>query len=176
MLDEEYGEPVSEHFAEFEEEAFAAASIGQVQARRCSTDAGRRSRSSIRRVEGVESDARNAGMLVRLARRWRQASTREVAEELRERVMEELDYEYEAQNQRSFSRAYRDHPFIYVPDVITRLRRRVLVTEYVEGTQFDEIKQSGDERSRFGEIVFRFCFGSIYHLQHFNADAHPPTS
>ena len=21
--------------------------------------------------------------------------------------------------------------------------------------------------------MFRFCFGSIYHLQHFNADAHP---
>ncbi len=30
-----------------------------------------------------------------------------------------------------------------------------------------------DERDRFAEIVFRFCFGSIYHLQHFNADAHP---
>ena len=29
------------------------------------------------------------------------------------------------------------------------------------------------EQDRFGEIVFRFCFGSIYHLQHFNADAHP---
>ena len=30
-----------------------------------------------------------------------------------------------------------------------------------------------EEKDRFGEIVFRFCFGSIYHLQHFNADAHP---
>jgi ABC1 atypical kinase-like domain len=30
-----------------------------------------------------------------------------------------------------------------------------------------------EERNRFGEIVFRFCFGSIYHLQHFNADSHP---
>src|SRR5919206_411921 len=29
------------------------------------------------------------------------------------------------------------------------------------------------DRDRFGEIVYRFCFGSIYHLQHFNADAHP---
>ena len=90
-------------------------------------------------------------------------------------MLEELDYEYEAQNQRTFARAYRGHPFIYVPDVITRLsRRRVLVTEYVEGMQFDEVKQLDDEeRSRFGEIVFRFCFGSIYHLQHFNADSHP---
>ena len=80
---------------------------------------------------------RNAGMLVRLARALAPGlDAKEVAEELRERVMEELDYEYEAQNQRSFSRAYRDHPFIYVPDVITRLsRRRVLVTEFVEGAQ-----------------------------------------
>ena len=89
--------------------------------------------------------------------------------------MEELDYEYEAQNQRTFSRAYRDHPFIYVPEVITRLsRRRVLVTELVEGLDFEQIKElPHEERSRFGEIVFRGSFGSIYHLQHFNADPHP---
>ena len=177
VLDEEYGEPVSEHFAEFEEEAFAAASIGQVH--RATLLDGRAVAVKIQYpgvAEALESDMRNAGMLVRLAQALAPGlDAKEVAQELRERVMEELDYEYEAQNQRSFSRAYRDHPFIYVPDVITRLsRRRVLVTEYVEGTQFDEIKQSGDEeRSRFGEIVFRFCFGSIYHLQHFNADSHP---
>jgi predicted unusual protein kinase regulating ubiquinone biosynthesis (AarF/ABC1/UbiB family) len=90
-------------------------------------------------------------------------------------VTEELDYEYEAQNQRAFARAYRRHPFIYVPDVLTRLsRRRVLVTEYVEGLGFEEVKRlEKRERDRFGEIVFRFSFGSIYHLQHFNADPHP---
>ena len=100
---------------------------------------------------------------------------REVTRELRDRVLEELDYEYEAQNQRSFARAYRDHPFIYVPDVITRLsRRRVLVTEFVEGINFDEILELDHvQRSRFGEIIFRGSFGSIYHLQHFNADPHP---
>jgi tRNA A-37 threonylcarbamoyl transferase component Bud32 len=90
-------------------------------------------------------------------------------------VLEELDYEYEAQNQRTFARAYRGHPVIYVPDVVTRLSRsRVLVSEWVEGTGFDDVKQRPQkERDRFGEIIFRFCFGSIYHLQHFNADAHP---
>ena len=90
-------------------------------------------------------------------------------------MLEELDYEYEAQNHRTFARAYRGHPFIYVPDVITRLsHRRVLVTEWVDGVGFDEVKElPQDEQDRFGEIVFRFCFGSIYHLQHFNADAHP---
>jgi hypothetical protein len=39
---------------------------------------------------------------------------------------------------------------------------------------FEEVKElPQEEKDRFGEIVFRFCFGSIYHLQHFNADAHP---
>jgi ABC1 atypical kinase-like domain len=50
----------------------------------------------------------------------------------------------------------------------------VLVSEWVDGAGFEEVKQLPQaERDRFGEIVFRFCFGSIYHLQHFNADAHP---
>ena len=61
------------------------------------------------------------------------------------------------------------------PKVHSRLsRRRVLVSEYVEGRGFEEVKKlDQDERDIFGEIVFRFCFGSIYHLQHFNADTHP---
>src|ERR1700754_3651681 len=90
-------------------------------------------------------------------------------------MMEELDYEYEAQNQRIFSRAYRDHPFIYVPEVLTRIsRRRVLLTKVVEGIGFDAIKElTHEERSRFCERVFRGSFGSIYHLQQFNADPHP---
>ena len=178
VLDEEYrGEPIDELFAEVEEEAFAAASIGQVH--RGSLHDGRRVALKIQYpgiAEALESDLRNASMIVRLARAIAPGlDAKEVAEELRLRVMEELDYEYEAQSQRSFARAYRDHPFIYVPDVLTRLsRRRVLVTEYVEGLQFPEVKELPQaDRDRFGEIIFRFCFGSIYHLQQFNADAHP---
>jgi predicted unusual protein kinase regulating ubiquinone biosynthesis (AarF/ABC1/UbiB family) len=177
LLEEYDGEPVSELFAEFETEAFAAASIGQVH--RAEMLDGRQVAVKIQYpgiAEALDADLRNAGTLVRLARAIAPGlDAKAIAGEIRERVMEELDYEYEAQNQRTFSRAYRDHPFIYVPDVITRLsRRRVLVTELVEGLDFEEIKQLPDEeRSRFGEIVFRGSFGSIYHLQHFNADPHP---
>jgi predicted unusual protein kinase regulating ubiquinone biosynthesis (AarF/ABC1/UbiB family) len=178
VLEEEYrGEPIEELFAEIEPEAFAAASIGQVH--RGTLCDGRRVAIKIQYpgvAEALDADLRNAGMIVRLARAIAPGlDAKAVAEELRLRVMEELDYEYEAQSQRSFSRAYRGHPFIYVPDVLTRLsRRRVLVTEYVDGTGFEEVKRlSQEQRDRFGEIVFRFSFGSIYHLQHFNADPHP---
>jgi len=177
LLEEYEGEPVSELFAEFEQEAFAAASIGQVH--RAVLIDGRKVAVKIQYpgiAEALDADLRNAGTIVRLARALAPGlDAKAIAHEIRERVMEELDYEYEAQNQRSFSRAYRDHPFIYVPEVITRLsRRRVLVTELVSGLDFERIKElPQEERSRFGEIVFRGSFGSIYHLQHFNADPHP---
>src|SRR5436190_2753439 len=178
VMEQEYrGEPLDELFDHIEEDAFAAASIGQVH--RATLHDGRPVAVKVQYpgiAEALEADLRNAGMIVRLARALAPGlDAKSVAEELRLRVMEELDYEYEAQSHRTFARAYRGHPFIYVPDVVTRLsRRRVLVTEYVEGLGFEDVKQlPAEERDRFGEIVFRFCFGSIYHLQQFNADAHP---
>ncbi len=177
VLDEEYEEPLEELFESFEHDAFAAASIGQVH-RACLHD-GRRVAVKIQYpgvAAALRADVSNAGMILRMAKAIAPGlDSKAVAAELKERVLEELDYEYEAQNHRDFARAYRGHPFIFVPDVVTRLSRpRVLVTEYIEGSGFEQIRDMDEEaRSRFGEIVFRFHFGSICHLQHFNADAHP---
>jgi predicted unusual protein kinase regulating ubiquinone biosynthesis (AarF/ABC1/UbiB family) len=98
-----------------------------------------------------------------------------MAREIRERMTEELDYEHEAQAQRQFARSWRGHPFVVIPDVVTSLsREHVLVTEWVDGIGFEEVKRLGQaERDRFGEIVFRFFFGSLYRMGHFSGDPHP---
>src|SRR5438874_36612 len=177
VLEEEWESPVDELFERFDRDAIAAASIGQVH--RAILPDGRVVAVKIQYpgvAKALRADMQNAGMILRLAKAIAPGlDAKAAAEELKERVLEELDYEYEAQNQRTFARAYRGHPFIYVPDVISRLTtERVLVTEWVDGLGFEDIKElPQDKRDRFGEIVFRFCFGSIYHLQHFNADAHP---
>jgi predicted unusual protein kinase regulating ubiquinone biosynthesis (AarF/ABC1/UbiB family) len=178
VMTEEYeGRAPEQVFASIEEEAFAAASIGQVH--RATLRDGSRVAVKVQYpgiADALESDMANAGILLRLAKALAPGlDAKAVAGELRERVLEELDYEYEAQNQRAFARAYDGHPFIFVPKVHSRLsRRRVLVSEYVEGEGFEEVKRlPQDERDMYGEIIFRFCFGSIYHLQHFNADTHP---
>ena len=177
VLDEEWEEFPEELFEHFDETAAAAASIGQVH--RAVLPDGRQVAVKIQYpgvAEALRADLQNVGMLMRLAKAFAPGlDASAAAGELRDRVLEELDYEYEAQNQRSFARAYRGHPFIHVPDVITRLTTdRVLVTEWVDGLGFEQVKQLPQpERDRFGEIVYRFCFGSVYHLQHFNADAHP---
>ena len=177
VLEEEWDEPPEELFEDFEHDAAAAASIGQVH--RATLPDGRKVAVKIQYpgvAKALRADMQNAGMLMRMAKALAPGlDAKAAAEELKERVLEELDYEYEAQNQRTFARAYRGHPFIYVPDVVTRLSRsRVLVSEWVDGMNFEDVKQlPQSERDRFGEIVYRFCFGSIYHLRHFNADAHP---
>ena len=177
VLDQECDEPYEELFERIEPVAFAAASIGQVHRGRLHD--GREVAVKIQYPgidAAIRADLSNAGMILRLTKALAPGlDAKAVAAELRERVLEELDYEHEAQNQRSFARAYRGHPFICVPDVVTRLSRsRVLVTQYIEGMGFDEIKLlDSEQRNRFAEIVFRFYLGSIYQLNHFNADAHP---
>jgi predicted unusual protein kinase regulating ubiquinone biosynthesis (AarF/ABC1/UbiB family) len=177
VLDEEWDEPVEELFEDFDHDAAAAASIGQVH--RAVLPDGRAVAVKVQYpgvASAIAADMQNAGLILRLAKAFAPGlDAKAAAAELKERVMEELDYELEAQNQRAFARGYRGHPFIHVPDVVTRLStERVLVSEWVDGAGFDEVRELPQpERDRFGEIVYRFCFGSIYHLQHFNADAHP---
>jgi predicted unusual protein kinase regulating ubiquinone biosynthesis (AarF/ABC1/UbiB family) len=173
----ELGGPVSAHFAEFEHEAFAAASIGQVH--RAVTLDGEPVAVKVQypgMAEAVENDLRNLGLLLPLVKRLAPGlDVRALAAELRERVAEELDYEIEAQNHRAMARAWRDRPFAHVPTVHTTLSsRRLLVTELLEGRRFEDVKRLGAaERDRFGEIVFRFYFGTLTHLGRASGDPHP---
>src|SRR6478609_4784428 len=136
VLEEEWeGEPIEELFEDFEHEAAAAASIGQVH--RAVLPGGRRVAVKIQypgMAKALTADMSNARLILRLAKALAPGlDAKAVAEELKERVLEELDYEIEAANQRAFARAYRDHPFIVVPDVVTRMStERVLVTDWVD--------------------------------------------
>jgi predicted unusual protein kinase regulating ubiquinone biosynthesis (AarF/ABC1/UbiB family) len=177
LIEEELERPVEDAFASFEEEAFAAASIGQVH--RAVTTDGRRVAVKVQYpgiAEAVDTDLRNLNLLLPIIKRLAPGmDVKALAAELRERVSEELDYEIEAQNHRRVERAWRGHPFVFVPPVDTRLSsRRLLVTELLEGKRFEAVKRLGDaRRDRFAEIVFRFFFGTLMHTRHVSGDPHP---
>src|SRR5947209_6280740 len=131
LIKTELGAPITTVFKDFDETAFAAASIGQVH--RARTQDGDEVVVKLQYpgvAEAVETDLRNAMLLVPLLRRLAPGiDVRALAVEMRERVSEELDYELEAQNQRRIERMTRGHPFISVPKVYTDLStRRVLVS------------------------------------------------
>ena len=124
----------------------------------------------------MRADLQNLDMIMRLLKRMTPGlDVAAITEEIRERIVEELDYELEAQNQRSLARIYAGHPFIFVPPVVSSLsRERVLVSEFVHGVGFEELKERDqDERDRVGEIVFRFFMGSLYRHRQFSGDPHP---
>jgi predicted unusual protein kinase regulating ubiquinone biosynthesis (AarF/ABC1/UbiB family) len=178
VIEEDLEEPLDEVFAEFDEEPIAAASIGQVYRARLARD-GREVAVKVQYpgVAGaVRADMQNLDMIMRLLKRMTPGlDVAAVAEEIRERIFEELDYELEAQNQRALARIFKGHPFIVVPDVVTSLsRERVLVSEYVTGTGFEELRErSRSERDRVGEIVYRFFLGCLYRHRQFSGDPHP---
>jgi predicted unusual protein kinase regulating ubiquinone biosynthesis (AarF/ABC1/UbiB family) len=177
VIEEDLGGSVADHFADFEEEAFAAASIGQVH--RARTHEGEDVAVKVQYpgvAEAVEVDLRNLHLILRLVKRMAPGlDAKEVGGEIRERITEELDYELEAQSHRRLERAYRGHPFAVIPRVHTGLSaRRVLVSDYLDGRRFEEVKQMDEAtRDRFGEAVFRFFLSTRDQTRMVLGDPHP---
>ena len=178
VLEDEWdGQHVEDLFEDFEHDAAAAASIGQVH--RATLPDGRRVAVKVQYPEiadALEADLGTASIIARLGKAIAPGvDPNLIMAEIRERILEELDYELEAQNQRAFARAYRGHPFAHVPDVVTSLSaRRVLVADWVDGRPFGQILAlPAAERERIGEILYRFFYGSLHWLGRFNVDPHP---
>ena len=180
VIEAEFDEPLDEVFHTFDPVPIAAASIGQVY--KATLHDGRDVAVKVQYPgvnAAVRADMQNLGVILRLMKSvFPGIDVNALGNEIRERIHEELDYELEAQNQRTMARLFRGHPFIVVPEVISSLsRERVVVTEFVRGMGFEELKQlPQDERDRLGEMIFRFYFGSMYRLRQFSGDPHPGNS
>jgi predicted unusual protein kinase regulating ubiquinone biosynthesis (AarF/ABC1/UbiB family) len=153
LMQQEFGGPLNRVFRDFDEHAFAAASIGQVH--RATTIDGDDVAVKIQYpgvAEAVDTDLRNAMLMLPLVKR----------------LAPGLDA-------KALATLLRGHPFVRVPRVDTTLStRRVLVSEYVEGERFEVVRRADEpERDRYGEIVFRLYFGLLYRDRIALGDPHP---
>ena len=177
VVAEELGQPPDELFERWDPEPIAAASIGQVH-RAISRD-GRAVAVKVQYpgiAEMMTADLDNVSLLRRMLRVT--APSQDVDSliaELRERVLEELDYRREARNQQLLHEYFAGHPTISVPAIVGELSaRRVVTSELVTGARFSEvIGWPQAERDLAGETLYRFVFRSLYEVHAFNGDPHP---
>jgi predicted unusual protein kinase regulating ubiquinone biosynthesis (AarF/ABC1/UbiB family) len=183
LLERELGQPAERTFAQFDWEPLAAASIGQVHAAQLHD--GRAVAVKIQYpgvADAIDADLKNTellatflGLIFGLSPRKVSFDVRGAADEIRDRIEEELDYRLEASNQAEFAEHYRGHPFIHVPDVIEGLcTSRILTQELVQGCTWEQaLTAEQGLRDQWAESIWRFVYGSNHRFAIFNADPHP---
>jgi predicted unusual protein kinase regulating ubiquinone biosynthesis (AarF/ABC1/UbiB family) len=168
--------PLGELFADFEEEAYASASIGQVH-RATLTDgtpvAVKIQYPAIDHI--VKADLKNLKRLLQsLFGMFFEADFEPLWAEVRDRLLEELDYVHEAENMRQMAGLYADVPEIVVPRVIDELSTtNVLTMEFVGGIRPREAisdRYPQELKNAWGRVLFEFQVRGLFHDRLLHAD------
>lgn len=163
-------------FSSFNERAVAAASLGQVH--RAVWSDGRTVAVKVQYPgvrEALIGDVRTLSLVSRAAALVaRGLAVPPLMRELRDRLVEELDYAHEARTQTRFATAFGDDPDIVVPSVV-RASSRVLVTEWLDGVPLSAVARTADqaERDRVAGLYQRFLVSGPERAGLLHTDPHP---
>lgn len=174
-----FGHPIGEMYAEFEQEAVGAASIGQVH--RARLHSGRVVAVKVQYpgiTSTLDSDLRNLGAVLSMGRVFlSKERLDQFIDEARGAILDEADYELEARTLGKFRRLLASRPGIRVPEPFPEFTAKgVLTMEYIEGRKLDTaIVEMEDTVSR-DAIITRFVdtFVWMFHDHYvLHADPHP---
>jgi predicted unusual protein kinase regulating ubiquinone biosynthesis (AarF/ABC1/UbiB family) len=178
VLERELGKPLDQLFKHVDHEPLAAASIGQVHRAKLHDGTDVALKVQYPGVdEAIRSDLKaSAGLAAMIGAVNRNLDAVAVVEELKEMILQELDYRQELRSQQLFGELWRDHPLIRVPKVYPQYSsQRVLCQEFKRGLRFNDfIEQANDkERKLAVRVLHDFVFDSMNRFCVFNGDPHP---
>jgi len=176
VLTKELGEHWRDNFTEFNDTPAASASIGQVH--KGIWKDGRSVAVKIQYPGAKEALISDLNQIQRFAKIFQLllpgVEMKPLLEELKARIIEEVDYRYEASAQSACFEAYKGDSDIAIPEVIMATDR-VLVSQWLEGTPLSKVIADGtqDERNNAGIRLARFHFTAPMRAGLLHADPHP---
>jgi predicted unusual protein kinase regulating ubiquinone biosynthesis (AarF/ABC1/UbiB family) len=175
----ELGRDWRRRFAEFDLEPAAAASLGQVH--RARLHGGREVACKLQypsMAETVSSDLRQAGWLMALFERYEGSiRTGRIVDELKARILEELDYTLEHRRMAMYREILAEEPQVHVPQPVPELSTgRLLTAEWLHGRPiaeaFDTARYDQKTRNRIALNVFQLWYRPLYDYAVIHGDPH----
>lgn len=181
FIEGELGRPIEELFAEFEPEAMASASIGQVhraKLRTGETVVVKVLHADIEKKFTVDMDIlAGLAQMAEMVPEFRNYRPSAIVAEYQRAMRRELDFGREERNIQQFAHDFCDDPTIRIPRTYPLLStRRVLVMELLDGIKLSEASRLAAARIDLDEVARRgaaICLKMIFDNGFYHADPHP---
>lgn len=163
-------------FKEFEKEAAAAASLGQVH--KAITHDGQTIACKLQypdMASAIKADLAQLKLIFSLYEKYDSSiQTKYIHEELAARLYEELDYALEAKYAKLYAAMLEDEPNVHVPGIIDDLSTdRLLCSTWLEGEKIlNFVDAHPDQRNRLAMNMFRAWYVPLYYYGVIHGDPH----
>jgi ubiquinone biosynthesis protein len=181
LIESELGRTIEDLFAEFEPEAMASASIGQVHRARLHSGEPvvvKVLHADIEKKVAVDMDIlAGLAQMAELIPEFRNYRPPAIVAEFQRAMRRELDFGREERNIQQFTHDFHDDPTVHIPATYPELStRRVLTMELLDGIKLSEVDRLAAAKVDLDEIARRgaaVCLKMIFDYGFYHADPHP---